>query len=728
MSKEDYTAEKGYEVDDIKHDVERSSINLQEEENSPIPEVAATVSTHDDPSLPALTFRYWVMGVVFSVLLAFFNQFFWFRTQPITISPMVIQLISYPIGKFMASVLPKGILNPGPFNIKEHVLISMTANCAAGVAYAIDIVVIQRVFYDQNFPFVANIFMILTTQMIGYGMAGVLRRYLVYPAAMVWPANLVQVALFNTLHKEEEAQEGQMSRYKFFCVAAIAIFFYQWIPGFLFPALSAIAWVCWIDPKNHVLSQIGGPDALGIGAITLDWNTVISYLGSPLVTPWWAQVNIGIGFVLIAYILYPILYYNNVWNAKQFPIISSGLYMQNGEKYNTKTLIKNGNLDEDAYAKYGALRISSGFAITYGMGFAGLASLVTHTWLYHRKKLVAQWKQSREHSEDIHHRLMQAYPEVPDWWYASIFIIMTAVAVATCEVWDYNLPWWGVLLAIFIAAFFSLPIGLIQALTNQQPGLNIITEYVIGYILPGKAIANVTFKVLGYISMAQGLMFVSDLKLGHYMKVPPRAMFWAQLLGTVIAGFTNLITANWLLSTRKGICTDAGGQFKCSNAQVFFSASVIWGAVAPERMFGVTSLYNPINYFFLIGFILPIPFYYIKKRYPNTILSNVHIPVIFGATGMMPPARPINYTNWLAFGFAFQYYARRYKPEWHFRYTYVLSAALDSGLAIMVFLSFLIFGIRDKGMIAWWGTQDNNELCPLQNQPLFEVIKLPKDS
>lgn len=75
MSKEDYTAEKGYEVDDIKHDVERSSINLQEEENSPIPEVAATVSTHDDPSLPALTFRYWVMGVVFSVLLAFFNQF-----------------------------------------------------------------------------------------------------------------------------------------------------------------------------------------------------------------------------------------------------------------------------------------------------------------------------------------------------------------------------------------------------------------------------------------------------------------------------------------------------------------------------------------------------------------------------------------------------------------------------------------------------------------------------
>lgn len=63
-----------------------------------------------------------------------------------TITPLVIQLLSYPLGKFMARVLPAGRLNPGPFNIKEHVLITLTANCAYGTAYAVDIVVIQRVF------------------------------------------------------------------------------------------------------------------------------------------------------------------------------------------------------------------------------------------------------------------------------------------------------------------------------------------------------------------------------------------------------------------------------------------------------------------------------------------------------------------------------------------------------------------------------------------------------
>ena len=35
-----------------------------------------------------------------------------------------------------------------------------------------------------------------------------------------------------------------------------------------------------------------------------------------------------------------------------------------------------------------------------------------------------------------------------------------------------------------------------------------ITELVIGYILPGKPLANVSFKTYGYISMAQALSFL----------------------------------------------------------------------------------------------------------------------------------------------------------------------------------------------------------------------------
>ena len=64
----------------------------------------------------------------------------------------------------------------------------------------------------------------------------------------------------------------------------------------------------------------------------------------------------------------------------------------------------------------------------------------------------------------------------------------------------------------------------------QQPGLNVITELVIGYIYPGKPLANVAFKTYGYISMSQALMFLGDFKLGHYMKIPPKSMFIVQVI------------------------------------------------------------------------------------------------------------------------------------------------------------------------------------------------------
>ncbi|KAG0375942.1 hypothetical protein BGX24_008485, partial [Mortierella sp. AD032] len=453
--KQEYPAEK--EFIDEKFDVERSSVVLEEEENSPIPEVAAIVSNKDDPSLPVLTFRFWFMAVLFSCVLSFFNQFFWFRTHPMTISTLVIQLLSFPLGKLLAAVVPSGRFNPGPFNIKEHVLIALTANCAGGTAYAVDITVIQKVWYGQDYGFLANFLLILVTQMLGYGMAGVLRRYLVYPAAMIWPANLVQVALFNTLHKDEELQPGQWSRFKFFCVATFGMFLYQWIPGFLFPVLSSIAWVCWIDPKNHVLSQVGGAAGLGVGAISLDWNNIVSFLGSPLIVPWWAQVNIAIGFFLIAWIMVPIAYYTNLWEAKRFPILDSGLFRDDGNAYKVNDVLTPDKvLDMDKYDTMGPLRITTFFALTYGIGFAGLSSMITHTWLYHRHKLVAQWKQSRTQSEDIHHKLMQAYPEVPEWWYGGLFVGMTAIGIFTCEYYKY-MPWWAVLLAILISVTFALP-------------------------------------------------------------------------------------------------------------------------------------------------------------------------------------------------------------------------------------------------------------------------------
>lgn len=66
---------------------------------------------------------------------------------------------------------------------------------------------------------------------------------------------------------------------------------------------------------------------------------------------------------------------------------------------------------------------------------------------------------------------------------------MLALGFVTVLAFPTNLTWWALLLAVFISFAFSLPIGIIQAVTNNQIGLNVLTEFVYGYIQPGRPLA-----------------------------------------------------------------------------------------------------------------------------------------------------------------------------------------------------------------------------------------------
>ncbi|KAM7523091.1 hypothetical protein LguiA_012993 [Lonicera macranthoides] len=142
------------------------------------------------------------------------------------------------------------------------------------------------------------------------------------------------------------------------------------------------------------------------------------------------------------------------------------------------------------------------------------------------------------------------------------------------------------LFAFGLAWLVTLPIGIIQATTNQQPGYNIVAQFIIGYVLPGKPIANLLFKIYGRMSTIQALSFLSDLKLGHYMKIPPRCMFKAQLVGTLVSGTVNLAVSWWMLESIDNLCDVEAlhpeSPWTCPKFRVTFDASVIWGLIGPE--------------------------------------------------------------------------------------------------------------------------------------------------
>ncbi|KAG9440098.1 hypothetical protein H6P81_020263 [Aristolochia fimbriata] len=637
---------------------------LNEDEVSPIEEVRLVVPTTDDTSLPVWTFRMWFLGILSCIVLSFLNQFFSYRREPLSISQVTAQVAALPLGQFMARVLPttqykigsfKFSLNPGPFNIKEHVLISIFAQAGA-------------------------------------------------------------------MHIKEKRQG--MTRGKFFVIAMVLSFIWYIVPGFLFPGIMSLSLLCFAFPKSVTLQQVGsGMYGLGIGSFTFDWSTISGFLGSPLVSPFFAIVNVFVGYALFVCIVFPILYWvYNTYDAKMFPFISSALFTSTGKEYDTNAIVNDKfELDLDAYAKQGRINLSMFFAVTYGLGFANVASTLTHCALFYGRDIINRLRASYNGKLDIHTKLMRRYPRIPGWWFYLLLGITMGVSLILCTVMkdQVQLPWWGLLFSCLLAIFFTLPIAIITATTNQTPGLNVITEYLIGLAYPGHPIANVCFKTYGYISMAQAISFLNDFKLGHYMKIPPRSMFIVQLIGTLIASTVNIAVAWWLLNSIQNICQPdllpSNSPWTCPNDRVFYSASVIWGLVGPKRIFGPLGNYSSQNWFFLGGLVGPVLVWSLHKIFPRQKwIPLINLPVLLGATAMMPPASSINYTSWIFVGTVFNFFVFRYRKKWWQRYNYVLSAALDAGVAFMgvaIHLAFTMPGIE----LDWWGSIVDR--CPIANCP-----------
>ncbi|KAI0250906.1 OPT oligopeptide transporter [Lactifluus subvellereus] len=690
------------------------------EDESPYPEVRSAVANTDDPEMPSATFRAWVLGLVWSILISAVNHFFYLRYPSPWISParIVPLLLTFPIGKAWARYLPKvsvfGIsLNPGPFTIKEHVIIMVMARVGNPSAYALDVIAVQRIFYNQHTNFGYQWLLVVSTQLIGFSIGGICKHILVAPASMIWHRNLTYAALFNTLHAQDTTgtrSYGGISRQRFFTYIFVGHFFYNFIPSYLFTALSIFSWICWIAPNNRLINHMFGVShGLAMGLITFDWGRVTAISGSPLTVPWWAAANIGVTVVFFYWFLVPILYYSNVWYSAYLPLISSHSFDNTGGIYNVSRVINaDGSFNLQAYQAYSPVLLSVSWTMAYGLEFASITAILMQTLLYHSKQIWAQSHRSLSDQPDIHARLMSVYKEVPDWWYLSIFLTTFVFGVIVIEVWDTQLPVWAFMLALSISFTYTIPIGVVQAATSIQVELNVITELIIGYVLPGRPIAMMMFKTWGSITMAQALEFTSDLKLGHYMKIPHRPMFLCQIVATVVAGTVQLGVQTWMFSHIENLCSPhQKDNFICPQTTVFGTASIIWGVIGPRRLFSHGRLYYGLVFFFVIGAVAPLIQWTLHKKFRIKFLRYLNLPIIFtGGPGHYPP---INYLPWVLICFLFNYVIRRRHIIWWLKYNYVLSAALDAGYAIGILFVFFALQYPNNGTIGmnsvqnWWG-------------------------
>ncbi|KAK1559022.1 hypothetical protein Q3G72_009610 [Acer saccharum] len=82
--------------------------------------------------------------------------------------------------------------------------------------------------------------MIMTTQLLGYGFAGIFMKFLVYNPYMWYPLTLLDVSFYRALHEVEVRPKRGITKLQFFVVVSVASFAYAMIPGYFFPSIASL--------------------------------------------------------------------------------------------------------------------------------------------------------------------------------------------------------------------------------------------------------------------------------------------------------------------------------------------------------------------------------------------------------------------------------------------------------------------------------------------------------
>ncbi|CAK9440990.1 uncharacterized protein LODBEIA_P48590 [Lodderomyces beijingensis] len=694
---------------------------------SPYPEVRSVTDPFDDPSTPAETVRVYIIGIVWLAIGSVINQFFAERQPGIALGGGVVQIFSYFCGIFLEWTLPKWKfkvfgqtvdLNPGPYSYKEQLLISVFYAVAAGGSYVTSNILMQKskLFYGNTWvDFGYQVLLILSSNFLGIGFAGLLRKVAVYPPEAIWPSDLPTLALNRGLlvkGKKETINGWKIRRFSFFFVTFGASFLYFWIPSYLMQFLSQFNWMTWIAPDNLNLAIVTGSfGGLGLNPISsFDWNIIGS--NSPLAVPFYNQTNLITGMFIAFFVILGIFYTNYKWTG-YLPINSNSLYTNKGHSYKVQAVVNKDSLfDNDKYQQVGPPFYSAANLVVYGAFFALYPfHIVYETGMHHRellksmRSLVNAFKSFRSSTydgfDDPHSVMMRAYKEVPEWAFMIVLVISLVLAILCVKLYPAETPVWGLFFALGINFVFLIPLTTIAARTGFSFGLNVLVELIIGYACPGNGLALSIIKAFGYNIDGQAQSYISDLKLGHYAKIPPRAMFRCQLLSIFIASFIQLGILNFQITGIKDYCMPHNRQkFTCPGTTIFYSASVLWGVIGPKKVFD--HLYPILRWCFLIGFLLAFPCIAIKKYGPRKYFKTFEPTIIIGGFLQYAPYNLSYYIPGVYVAYAFMVHIKGRYEAWWQKYNYLLSSGLDAGIAFSSIIIFFAVQYHEKD-INWWG-------------------------
>ena len=704
--------------------------------------VRESVPLEDDPNIPVMTFRYFILSTIFIVPGAFLDTMNSYRTTSAVYSIFFVQIVSHWAGKWMAKALPKKTvnvcgfefnLNPSPWSIKETAMITITANSGATGNLATNAISLAELHFNEKVNAATAILFMWAIVFIGYSYAAIAKCFVLYDPQFTWPQALMQTTLLQSqARSDRDSKHGSMQMKVFFYVL-LAVTVWEFLPEFVFPLTSSLALLCWIAPYNKTINFIGsGMGGMGVLNFSLDWANITS---SIMLYPYWIQVIQFLGFILGAWIMIPLVKWGGVTSFKH-GLMSNSLFLNNGTRYPTNELLTSDlTLNMTAYNYYGPVHLGAQRAWNMFFDYAAYISGIVWVVLFgydQMKSSLSVLKNSYTAENQtggftsIHlqytdrlNKLQSKYEEVPMFWYLVLFILSFSTLMFIFLSGQMFLPWWCCIIALALGSIIVTPLSWLYALSNFQLAIGTFNELFYGYMVQNKSVHPVSAVVFGAISGSawyRAQYHLLCMRLGFYIHLPPKSVFFSQIYGEIIGIPFNYIALRWVLDTKReyldGTKEDPLHQWTGQTITSYHTNAINYVILGPKRLF---YHYPLLPYGFLVGATAPVALYLLHRKFPNSRLKFRlwNTTVFFSTLSTFYGNLSTGYVSKFIGGTVTMYWAYNYRHSLWKSYNYILAAACDTGYNFAVLLIFLLFSFgRTVRMPHWWGNNEQSvERC-----------------
>ncbi|KAJ7718252.1 OPT oligopeptide transporter protein-domain-containing protein, partial [Mycena metata] len=697
----------------------------------------------DDPTIPVLTWRFFLLSGTFTALGAWLTQMGFFRTTYVPYSIYFVQIGSLYVGKLMAASLPsKKIgfgeytfdLNPGPFTVKEHVAIVLAANTGATNNLGDYVLAPLAIFYQKGGLLISPaapcpmngwlaILFMWSAVLIGFSFAQIARVFLIDNPATMFPLTLQQVSVFNAMRASFETGGRTVKiQMRVFWCGILVFFLWEFLPEYIFPFTSSLAFLCWVTDNptvpNNLPSSLGGAGLLNI---TLDWSNIRSTF---IYYPYWSQVNMFAAFVLGAWILVPISAIGGAWQNDLYPVQTQTLYLANGSKYPTAELMNaDYTLNEALFATIGAPKMGAQLRWNYFFSYVAYLGAFVSLCLFQGPMLWKTLKSvrsgQRAHNDRLS-QLMEPYPKVPVWWNLALFIVPTAIIIALAATGILYLPLYTVFIALAFGALIVVPMAYIYAVSGcTMPSF--FNELLYGYMInlggSRHPVGSLSYRTISGQCWYEACSMLSDMKLGHYFHIPPRATLFAQVWGIFIGVPVKYVLPLWPVVHTKGSYLDGSSvdpnkQWTGQTVISLNNQGIAFGLVGPKKLFA-DPMYNVLPYGFVLGAGLPVILYLLHRKWPRAHFDLWNVSIFATIMANFYGFISNFIFTWFILGSINHLYIKRYKYKFWKRYAYIAGAAADTGFNLnMLFLFIAFSAIKVTPAPHWWGNNPQSvERC-----------------